>query len=229
MKDILSREADRSMARVNVALPRGSRALNLGCGLTGIAGEGWINMDNSPNAWLSKYPRLKWLLWKSRLLSDFHYNIHWDKSIVIRDLRKRLPFDDDSIRYVYTSHFLEHVSRGDAKRVIGEIRRVLEPGGILRVVVPDLAYGVRRYTAAIQADPSDADAAPRLLEWLQLSAPGRRDPHLWMYDGPSLSKLLADSGLINVTPCDYKQGRVPDCDVLDARPEDSVHVEAEKG
>jgi predicted SAM-dependent methyltransferase len=49
-----------------------------------------------------------------------------------------LPFDINSIDVVYTSHFLEHLSPSQAKFVLSEIRRVLKPNGIIRVVVPDL-------------------------------------------------------------------------------------------
>lgn len=209
-------------------LPKGTRALNLGCGITGVAGEGWVNIDNSPNARLSKYPRLRWLLWKTGLLSDAHYRVSWDRSLIIRDLRKRLPFDDNSIDYVYSSHFLEHISREDALAVIAEVRRVLKPEGLVRLVLPDLQYGARKYLDAVQASVPDPDAAPAFLQWLQLSRPKVRDPHLWMYDVPSLSKILTGNGFKNPVACSYRQGRFPDCEVLDVRPTDSLHVEAEK-
>lgn len=209
-----------------MALPAGAKAINLGCGLS-IA-PGWINIDNSPNARLSKYPRLKWALWKLGVLSRPHYDVAWSRSIQIHDLRKRLPYPDSSIDYVYTSHFLEHLSRHDAQKLIVEAFRVMKPGGLLRVVVPDLAIGVRQYLAAMQVNPHDAKAAPEFLNWLQLSRPGARDPHLWMYDAPSLAAMLNDCGFINAVVCEYQKGRAPDCDILDNRPIDSLHLEAEK-
>ena len=63
---------------------------------------------------------------------------------------------------------------------------------------------------------------------MQLSRVGDRDPHLWMYDGASLTALLLEQGFDNVTVCGYKQGRVPDCDILDNRPDESLYLEAEK-
>jgi len=209
-----------------MALPPGVKAVNIGCGLS-IA-RGWINIDNSPNARLAKYPSLRWMLWKVGALSDSHYRVEWPDSILIHDVRKELPFAASSIDYVYTSHFLEHNSPDDARKIVSNVLKVLKPGGVLRVVVPDLARGARRYLDALQMNPSDPKAAPDFLDWMQLGRPGVRDPHLWMYDAPSLSSILVDSGFINVTVCDYKKGRVPDCDILDNRPEDSLHVEAEK-
>lgn len=213
-----------------MSLSEGIRALNLGCGTAAIFGDGcWINIDNSPNARLSKYPWLKWALWKAGVLSDSHYNTKWDRSVVIADLSKKLRYPDSSVDYVYSSHCLEHLSQSDARSLMGEIYRVLKPGGIVRIVVPDLEYGARRYIEAIQANPSDPEAAPKLLTWLELSKEdGSRVPHLWMYDAPSLGKLLAGTGFVNVMPCEYRKGRLRDCETLDSRPVASVHVEGEK-
>ncbi|MGA9768321.1 MAG: methyltransferase domain-containing protein [Blastocatellia bacterium] len=209
-----------------MALPRGIKAVNIGCGLT-IA-PGWINIDNSPNARLAKYPLLRWTLWKLGVLSDRHYRVEWPQSILIHDVKKMLPFAGSSIDYVYTSHFLEHNSLDDAQRLMTDIFRILKSGGVLRVVVPDLAIGARLYLEALRANPDNSKAAAVFLDWMQLSRPGVRDPHLWMYDVPSLSAMLIESGFTEVVVCEHKQGRMPDCDILDNRPEDSLHIEAQK-
>jgi predicted SAM-dependent methyltransferase len=209
-----------------MALPNGVKAVNIGCGLT-IA-PGWINIDNSLNARLAKYRLLRWMLWRLRILSDRHYQIKWPRSVLIHDVRKRLPFPDSSIDYVYTSHFLEHNSLGDARQLITDVFRILKSGGVLRIVVPDLAMGARLYLDALRANPDDSKAAGDFLDWLQLNKPGVRDPHLWMYDAPSLSAMLTEAGFTDVSVCEYQQGRTPDCDILDNRIEDSLHVEAQK-
>jgi hypothetical protein len=49
-----------------------------------------------------------------------------------------------------------------------------------------------------------------------------------MYDAPSLTAMLSEAGFTNVTVCKFRQGRVPDCETLDNRPEDSIHIEADK-
>jgi len=207
-------------------LPAGVKAINLGCGLS--VASGWLNLDNSLNARLAKHRLLRKVLWKLGVLSDHHYSVKWPASVISYDLRKPLPYAGSSIDYVYTSHFLEHLSRDHAQKLIKEAHRVLKRGGIIRIVVPDLALGVRQYVAAMQVDPQNAKAATEFLEWLQLSRPNVRDPHLWMYDAPSLAAMLKDCGFINAVVCEYKKGRVPDCDILDNRPIDSLHLEAEK-
>lgn len=208
-----------------MALPINVKAINLGCGVS--VAPGWINIDNSPNARLSKYPPLRWLGWKCGVLSDAHYAVDWPESIIVRDLRKRLPFDDLTIDYAYSSHFVEHLTKDDAIKLVKEVFRVLKPGGILRLVVPDLAYGARCYLDALAADPPDHRAASEFLRWLQLTRNGR-DPHLWMYDAPSLSSILGETGFIEPTVCEFRQGKLPDVDILDNRPGESLHIEAQK-
>jgi predicted SAM-dependent methyltransferase len=66
----------------------------------------------------------------------------------------------------------------DAHHLIAEVFRILKAGGVLRVVVPDLELGARRYLEALKSSPSDQRAAIDFLEWLQLSRPGVRDPPL---------------------------------------------------
>ena len=207
-------------------LPTGAVALNLGCGLS-IA-PGWINIDNSPNARLARYPWIRWALWKLGILSDRHYSVGWSDSIQTYNLKKTLPYKNSSVDYVYTSHFVEHLELKDSQRLMSEVFRILKPGGIVRVVIPDLALGARQYVAAIEANPDDANAAHEFVGWLQLNRPDLRDPHLWMYDAASLSGMLNQIGFSDVVVYEYRKGRVPDCDILDNRPEDSLHLEAEK-
>jgi predicted SAM-dependent methyltransferase len=106
--------------------------LNLGSGLRPRAG--WVNVDLRADADLPL------------------------------DLREGLPFADGSVDEIYTEHFLEHLdypnvgdttawhvetpSRpSEALGFLRECRRVLVPGGVLDVVVPDAACIVREYVA----------------------------------------------------------------------------------
>ena len=46
-------------------------------------------------------------------------------------------YQDDSVEIVYASHILEHIPRPKLLDALREWRRVLEPGGIVRIAVPD--------------------------------------------------------------------------------------------
>lgn len=207
--------------------PQGTKALNIGCGTT--VAPGWLNLDNSPNARLSKIPGARVLLNRVGLLSNSHLAVEWPKDLIVRGAGRTLPFRDGEIDFVYSSHLVEHLSRTDAARLLSNVLRVLKPGGVVRIVVPDLAAQARSYLSRLEANPLDALAAPAFLNGIQLSKPGHRDPHLWMYDEPSLIALLEEGGFADVTLCPPGKGRTPDLDLLDIRPEGSLHVEASKG
>ncbi|HZI20719.1 MAG TPA: methyltransferase domain-containing protein [Pyrinomonadaceae bacterium] len=58
--------------------------------------------------------------------------------VLAHDLRRGIPFPADTFEFAYHSHVLEHFPREGARRLLAECRRVLRPGGVVRVVVPDL-------------------------------------------------------------------------------------------
>ncbi|MFA5000086.1 MAG: methyltransferase domain-containing protein [Patescibacteria group bacterium] len=54
------------------------------------------------------------------------------------NIKKRLPFPDNSLDFVYHSHILEHLRQNEAKKFIKECYRILKPEGLIRIAVPDL-------------------------------------------------------------------------------------------
>jgi SAM-dependent methyltransferase len=134
---------------------------------------------------------------------------------------------------VYTSHMLEHLDRKEAQRFLAEARRVLAPGGIIRVAVPDLALLVRSYTVSGDADTfisgmhiaQDRPTGPARRIKAALTGPRN---HLWMYDGQSLADLLRRAGFSNVCTMPAGSTRIPDPAGLDLseRAEESIYVEA---
>ena len=62
------------------------------------------------------------------------------------DVRWGLPFDDGSVRRIHCEHFFEHLRFPDeVMPALGECFRVLEPGGELRIIVPDASRYIRAY------------------------------------------------------------------------------------
>ncbi len=84
--------------------------LNLGCGVHFSSASEWTNIDFKSN--------------KSNVLE---YN-----------LLKGIPSEDNVYDMVYHSHVLEHFSELDGFTFIRECYRVLKPGGIIRISIPDL-------------------------------------------------------------------------------------------
>jgi predicted SAM-dependent methyltransferase len=58
------------------------------------------------------------------------------------DLRRRLPFPDRSVHFVYSCHTLEHLYPDAAFRLLCEIERVLSPGSVARIAVPSLEHAL---------------------------------------------------------------------------------------
>lgn len=61
------------------------------------------------------------------------------------NLLSTLPFKNDSFDVAYSSHFLEHLHPNKAVQILKEIKRILKPNGIVRIVVPDLQNMVQVY------------------------------------------------------------------------------------
>jgi predicted SAM-dependent methyltransferase len=101
--------------------------------------------------------------------------------VIACDLRRQLPFAASSFRAVYAAHVLEHLEPVEARRLVAEMFRVLAPGGIVRIVVPDLEGTTRAYLASLDRAVSEATPEARwehrwmtveLLDQLVRSAPG---------------------------------------------------------
>lgn len=73
------------------------------------------------------------------------------------DLRRPLPLADQSVKRIFAEHVIEHLNhKEDVPRVFAEFYRVLESGGVLRIIVPDVPRFMQAYL--------DAD----LQQWKQL-------------------------------------------------------------
>ncbi len=215
--------------------------LNLGSGASCL--DDWINIDNSLNARLTKRPWLRQFLFRIGVLPKRYYEIPWSahiNSIIVRDARKRLPFTDNSIDFIYSSHFIEHLSKAEAIKLMQQCFSVLKRGGVIRLSTPDLETMVRDYIRGVENfQNSDYLPSEKLLKSLGSLERGDKVPlslkvfgvggeHKWMYDRISLAELLKDSGFVDIKRRRYREGEVPDIDRLDNRPEHSLYVEAKK-
>lgn len=99
--------------------------LNLGCG-DGWHLLNWIGVDS-----FSAYP------YKSKG-DQRGFDLDWD-------ITRGLPFKDQTVEMIFSSHFLEHLTYLESKRFLKECYRVLKKGGKIRLVVPDLDIYIDRY------------------------------------------------------------------------------------
>jgi len=168
--------------------------LNLGCGPQVV--EGWINVDYALGARLATTPVLGATV---RALGLF--NMRWDPRIHIHDLTKPLPWANGTADVCYTSHTVEHMSRDEGQYLVSEAYRVLRPGGVLRVVVPDLHDVVDRYAGGQLPAENFVEELGVLYGsgkggLRRLLAPAVEFPHKCMYDTDAMCRLLTISGFV---------------------------------
>lgn len=218
--------------------------LHLGSGT--VAPLDWINIDSSWNAWLARYPFLKKIIRMTGTIQGDLLDIPWPKNILLYDLTKKLPFDDNSIDCIYSSHSLEHLYLEQAKNLLKESFRVLKPKGIIRIVVPDLKAFIKKYLADSNKKLTMGETtADKLLNNLRLQQPNPQvnnliiriynklnntDSHKWMYDINSLTFYLKSAGFVEVKACKLFESKIDDIRIIEqsVRLKDAVCLEAQK-
>ena len=172
--------------------------LNWGCG--GHGEPGWINSDMKDGPGID----------------------------ITVDIRDGLPLEDASLDCVVSIHALQMIAYPNVVQVLGELRRVLRPGGVLRLGLPDFdkaidAYrrGDRGYFVVPDSDEStlSGKAIVQLL-WYGWST--------LLCTSEFVLDLLVRAGFSEVRACDFRQSAsdLPGITDLDNRPDESFFVEA---
>jgi len=99
-----------------------------------------------------------------------------------------LPFPDNSIQEVYTSHTLEHLGKNEVSIALKEIYRVLEPKGIFTIIVPDLEWCIRAWLKA-------PDKRGFFMDAIFGNQEHAGEFHKTGFTKDSLKKLVEDAGL----------------------------------
>lgn len=176
------------------------RRLNWGCGGAGEAG--WINSD------LKAGPRVD----------------------ISSDIRDGLPLEPDSIDYAVSIHALQEIPYPDLVPVLGELRRVLKPDGVLRLGLPDLELAIRAYRDAdrsyfVVPDEEAESLGAKLVTqvvWYGYS----RTPFTFGF----AREVLGRAGFRSITRCGFRQTASPYPKIveLDNRERETLFVEAVK-
>jgi predicted SAM-dependent methyltransferase len=156
------------------------RKLQLGAGFTHL--DGWLSTDIDP-----KSDRVMYL-----------------------DATERFPFDSNTFDYVFTEHLIEHMSWRDGLHMLRECRRVLKPGGTVRIATPDLEVLLALY--GHNRSPLQA----RYIKWMTdrslhgiavykasfvINNAFRSWGHQFLYDAELMGLAMRQSGFTNIQRC----------------------------
>ena len=112
-------------------------------------------------------------------------------------------FEDCSAELIYSSHSFEYFDRIQAVDVLKEWRRVLKPGGILRLAVPDFDKLIEVYKLTGELDKILGPLFGRM-EITSIESEMVLY-HKTVYTFNSLKKMLEENGYGNVSPYDWKK------------------------
>jgi predicted SAM-dependent methyltransferase len=101
--------------------------LNLGCGGNRMKDPTWINIDNL------------FELFPDRDRPE-RIQLEMEENYLNHDMKLPLPFEINSIDGISMCHVIEHFDCQDSVRVLSDCNRVLKPGGVLRVGIPDASF-----------------------------------------------------------------------------------------
>jgi predicted SAM-dependent methyltransferase len=187
--------------------------VHYGCGQA--APPEWKNFDVSPTLRIQKTPILGAIL-KSSLGQVF------DKNVQYGDITEGLPgIKDGTVSGAYCSHVLEHMSLEHFRIALRNTYKMLKPGGIFRIIMPDLEVLIRDYIndKDVKKDP---EASITLIKRMMMGVEVRPRnvmavtkhlfgylEHLWLWDWESTEKELRDAGFTNIRRCEFNDSADP--------------------
>jgi predicted SAM-dependent methyltransferase len=146
------------------------------------------------------------------------------------DIREGLPLESRSFDYAVSVHALQELAYSDLVPALKELQRILKPGGVLRLILPDLKKGMRAYLLGqddyFRVDPHEVR-----------SPGGRFIMHmLWygysrtLFTADFIEELLLKAGFVQVAECEYRRTecRFSEIIELDNRENESLYIEATK-
>jgi len=192
--------------------------------------DGWLNFDSSPTLRFERIPLIGKLYTKNQT--------RFPKNVEYGDIVKGLPIPVDSCNAVYCSHVLEHLSLNDFRVALKNTFNILKPGGVFRLVVPDLEILAKNY---VNSQSSDAS-----IQFIEKSHLGRENRvgsfggflkewlggshHLWMWDFKGVIQELNEVGFAEARKAEFNDSSEPkfkDVEEL-GRFQDAVCVESKK-
>jgi SAM-dependent methyltransferase len=146
------------------------------------------------------------------------------------DIRDGLPLESGSVDYAVSVHALQELPLDDVVPALRELRRVLRPGGALRLILPDLDRGIEAYRRGdrdyfIVPDENARSLGGKLITHVLWYGYSRT-----LFTRDFIEELLGRAGFAQVHQCGYRQTTTPFPGIveLDNRELESLFVEGVK-
>lgn len=127
------------------------------------------------------------------------------KPDLVADLQNLSQFENDSIDLIYCCYGLQRWSSQQIPTILTEWRRVLRPGGTLRLSVPDFAVLARLYLAGQVPLEDLAMVLHGHLQPLSRDRGAKPELNAWSWDRRSLTQALEKAGFVNIQAYDPQQ------------------------
>ncbi|OIO68660.1 MAG: methyltransferase [Zetaproteobacteria bacterium CG12_big_fil_rev_8_21_14_0_65_55_1124] len=186
-----------------------------GCGWN--APQDWRNFDASPTLYFERMPLVGKLYTKNK--TRFPHNVEFG------DIVEGLPISDGSCKGVYCSHVLEHLPLDDFRKALRNTWRILEVGGLFRLVLPDLEFAIQRYVSTkspeaainfIRETGLGRESRNRYLKGFVFEWFGNSN-HLWGWDYKSIEVELANVGFSNIRRAKFRDAENPAFAAVESR------------
>jgi predicted SAM-dependent methyltransferase len=187
--------------------------------------KAWFSRQTGPfkvNIGCGKEPFLTWT--NLDLDAESSADIMWD-------VREGLPFPNDSCAFIYSEHFLEHLSVQEGVRFLTECYRALQKGGVARIAMPSAQELIRHY------HENDWSKQPWLEKygytWIKTRAEYinicfRDWGHQWLYDLEELERRLREAGFTHMKAVDWGDSEHEELRNRETRKETLLICEARK-
>jgi SAM-dependent methyltransferase len=207
------------------------KGTNIGCGFD--SPDSYLGVDGGVFILFKYLPEfVQRVFYKKTNISRFNtFDEFYSKisklNVLHFDLKYKVPFRDNSVSNIFSSHFLEHLFYDDAKKILSECYRVLTTNGIIRICVPSLDDEILLIKNALDNYENKKDLS--IIKYVIDDRYGFIDKytnHKYMYNYDLMKKLLEDCGFKNIRQCKKYKGEIPDVNLLDTR--EGLFVEASK-
>lgn len=148
--------------------------------------------------------------------------------IIVHDLTRSLPLGSGTVDFIFTEHFVEHISRQQGQALFEECYRLLASGGVLRISTPSLKKLIDEYASGRVDEWADVDWNPET-PCQMLNEGVRLWGHQFIYDFDEISQALSGAGFVRIKPVDWRESTHRELSGLECRPfHNDLIVEAEK-